>query len=85
MKPFEVWVRPLGESCRVRVRGIGNAEWLLRQLGESHSINNAEPCPETPEADICSFEVPCSEPKSRNRLEKVLASIPEVKLMMRPE
>ena len=82
MNAFEVWVRPLGECCRVRVSGVGNAEWLLQRLSESHAINNAEPCSET---DTCSFEVPCSESTSRNRLEKALAAIPEVKLMMRPE
>lgn len=85
MDTFEVWVRPLGECCRVRVNGRSNARWLLQWLDDSLAIRNAQPCLETPESDICSFEVPCNEPKSRNRLERALAAIPEVKLMMRPE
>lgn len=85
MDAFEVWVRPLGECCRVRVNGVRNAEWLLERLDDSLAISNAEPCSETGESDICSFEVLCSEPRSRNRLERALAAIPEVKLSMRPE
>lgn len=82
MEAFEVWVRPLGDCFRIRVTGVTNAEWLIQRLGESHVVSNAEPCTET---DTCSFEVPCTERKSRHRLEQILASIPEVKLMMRPE
>jgi hypothetical protein len=36
---FQVWLRPLGESCRVRVNGVRNAEWLLKRLGTSFAVN----------------------------------------------
>ena len=85
MNAFDVWVRPLGKSCRVRVSGTTNAEWLLKRLGESFAVDNADPCREKQESDICTFEVPCKLPRSRNRLEKALASMPEVRLRMRPE
>lgn len=85
MNAFQVWLRPLGESCRIRVNGVRNAEWLQERLGQSFTVDNAEPCHETLEPDIFTFEVPCDARQSRNRLEKALSSIPEVKLMMRPE
>ena len=85
MNGFKVWLRPLGVRCRVRVNGVGNAEWLRKRLGESISVDETDPCPETLEPNVCSFEVPCHEPRSRHRLETLLASMPEVELMMRPE
>ena len=85
MNVFDVWVRPLGESCRVRVSGTKNAEWLMQTLGESFTMGSAELCHEKQESNICTFEVPCQAPQSRNRLEKALASMPEVRLRMRPE
>lgn len=85
MDTFDVWVRPLGESCRLRVSGTRNAEWLLETLSESFSMGNAEPCHKDHEADICTFEMPCQAPQSCSQLEKALASLPEVRLMMRPE
>ena len=85
MNAFQVWLRPLGERCRLRVSGVQNAEWLLQRLGQSIALSNTEVSPEASEPEIFTFEVPCKEPKSRSRLESLLASIPEVKLMMRPE
>ena len=85
MNVFQVWLRPLGERCLLRVNGVENAEWLLQRLGQSIALSNTKVCPETSESEIFTFEVPCNEPKSRSRLESLLASIPEVKLMMRPE
>lgn len=85
MNAFQVWVRPLGESCRIRVNGVRNAEWLLKRLGTSFAIDNAEPCHETLEPGIVTFKVPCEAPQARNRLQKALSSIPEVDLMIRPE
>lgn len=85
MNTFEVWMRPLGECCRVRVKGIDNARWLQQRLNELHVSCNGDPSAETEQSDICSFEVSCSESKSCDRLEKALASISEIKLMTRPE
>ncbi|MEY4188809.1 MAG: hypothetical protein RIT02_3843 [Planctomycetota bacterium] len=85
MMAFDVWVRPLGERCRVRVSGTGNAHWLMQKLAESFSLGKAQACPELQQLDVCSFEVPCQLPHSRNRLENALAAIPEVRLMTRPE
>ena len=85
MDVFKVCVRPLGQRCRVRVQGVKNAEWLLERPGQSFAVNNAEPCHETLEPDIFTFEVPCQAPESRNHLQRALSSIPEVQLMIRPE
>ncbi|MFN9287086.1 MAG: hypothetical protein ACK6EB_03380 [Planctomyces sp.] len=85
MMAFDVWVRPLGESCRVRVSGTGNAKWLMQRLAGAFPLGNAQACQERQQLDVCSFEVPCSMPDSRNSLESALAEIPEVRLMTRPE
>lgn len=34
MIAFDVWLRPLGNVCRVRVDGSQNATWLLDRLHE---------------------------------------------------
>ena len=84
MSTFCVWIRPLGGNCRIRVDGISNAEWLLNRLGRSFVLKTADPMDEEDGSSCCSFHVAYSSQTSRRGLEKLLAAIPEVKLMTEP-
>ena len=81
MNAFRVWVRPLGSNCRVRVDGIRNAQWLLNRLGHSFVFKTADPMNEEEGSSCCTFRVAHGSQTSRRGLERLLAAIPEVKLM----
>lgn len=82
MQRFRVWIRPLGEICRVRVEGLENTRWLLGRLGRAFVFKSCEPIQQ--EQDSCSFQVPYDEQLSRAGFEKLLAAIPEVHLLLQP-
>lgn len=84
MNSFHVWVRPLGETCRVRVDGIRNAEWLLAKLAYGFVFKTAEPIKEDPHSSCCSFRVAYGSLVSYRGLEKLLAGLGEVVMMTDP-
>ena len=84
MSAFRVWIRPLGNTCRVRVDSVGNAEWLLNRLGHSFVFKTAEPVNEEDGSFCCTFHVAYSSQVSRRGLERLLTAIPEVNLMTDP-
>ena len=84
MNAFCVWVRPLGGNCRVRVDGVKNAQWLLDRLGHSFVFKTADPMNEEDGSSCCTFRVAYDFQTSRRGLERLLAAIPEVKLMADP-
>ena len=81
MKPFRVWLRPLGDFCRVRVDNRENAQWLLVQLSGSFVFKTFEPFVEDGSSTSCSFQVPYNPPLSRSGFRSMLTAIPEVRLM----
>ena len=85
MNAFQVWIRPLGGSCRVRVDGIENAKWLLDRLSHSFIFKTSKPVGETEGTSVCGFDVPYNPPLSRAKFESMLVAIPEVQLMAGPE
>ena len=84
MNAFSVWIRPLGSNCRMRVDGIGNAQWLLNRLGHSFVFKTAEPMNEEEGSSCCSFRLAYNSQTSRRGLDRLLAAIPEVNLMTDP-
>jgi hypothetical protein len=84
MNTFAVWLRPLGSACRVRVDGISNAQWLLDRLGRSFVFKTADPMNEEEGSSCCTFHLAYSSQMSRRGFERLLAAIPEVKLMTDP-
>ena len=84
MNPFHVWLRPVGDFCRVRVDGIENARWLLGRLSQSFVFKTFEPFGEKMGSSVCSFQIPYNPPLSRFKFERMLAAIPEVRLMLEP-
>jgi len=84
MNTFRVWIRPLGTVCRVRVEGVENTEWLLDRLSESFVFKTSEPLTDVNGTSHRTFRVAYRPQMSRPRFEKLLAAIPEVKLMTDP-
>jgi len=84
MNAFRVWLRPLGSACRVRVDGVGNAQWLLNRLGHSFVFKTAAPLSEEEGSSCCTFHLAYSSHVSRRGFERLLAAIPEVNLMTDP-
>ena len=84
MSLFQVWIRPLGSACRVRVDGIGNARWLLNRLSESFVFKTSEPMHSDTATACSSFQVQYTSQMSGSKLTKLLAAIPEINLMLEP-
>jgi hypothetical protein len=66
----------------VRVEGIRNAQWLLTRLSNSFVFKTCEPVNDDLATACSSFHVQYSSQVSRSMLEKVLAAIPEVTLVL---
>jgi len=81
---FRVWIRPLGDDCRVRVDGMQNARWLLNRLSQSFVFKSSESIHDDEASSCSTFRVPYSSKSPRSRFDKLLAAIPEVKLMLDP-
>jgi hypothetical protein len=81
MKAFSVWIRRLGDACRVRVDGLDNAKWLLGRLSDSFVFKTSEPMNEDTNSACCTFRVAYSSQMSHRRFEMLLAAIPGVQVM----
>ena len=84
MRSFRVWIRPLGDFCRVRVDGTENCRWLLKRLSESFVFRTSEPIEHVAGSDECTFQVPYNPPLSRIGFQKLLTALPQVQLMNEP-
>lgn len=84
MDKFRVWIRPLGSTCRVRVDGRKNTDWLLSRLSRSFAFKSCEPVYEDYGSSCYTFRVPYTSDMPRQKLDRLMASIPEVTLMLDP-
>ena len=84
MNAFRVWLRPLGSAFRVRVDGVGNAKWLLDRLSRSFVFKTAAPMSEDEGSSCCTFHLAYNSQMPPRGFERLLAAIPEVKLMTDP-
>lgn len=80
-----VWVRSLGNACRVRVEGSDNARWLVDRLSQTPALAGLEFVDVEPCGTTCTIRVPNSAERTLATLEKELADIPGVELMLEPE
>lgn len=85
MSEVRVWLRPLGNVFRVRVDSFEGAKWLLGRLRQTVVNITSVPIAKFERTSDCTFEVPYDSKLSRSGFEKLLATIPEVKLMTGPE
>jgi hypothetical protein len=84
MNTFPVWLGASGNSCRVRVDGIKNVQWLINRLGHSFVFKTAEPMNEDVGSSCYTFRVAYSSQISPRGFARLLAAIPEVNLMTEP-
>jgi len=84
MDRFRVWVCPLVNSCRVRVEGKQNADWLLSRLSHSFAFKTCEPISADDSSLCCSFRIMYTSLMPRLTFDRLIASIPEVALMSEP-
>lgn len=84
MQAIRVWVRPLGEVCRVRVDGVENTRWLMGRLSGAVDALGSDSLRKGADSGLCSFEVPCTPQFTASRLEEVLSAMPEVQVMTSP-
>lgn len=80
-----VWVRSLGNACRVRVEGRDNTQWLVNYLSNTPALVGLKFVDIQPHGATCTFEIPNSTDRTLTTLETVLARVPGVKLMLQPE
>lgn len=83
MRAFRVWIRPDGDFCQVRVDGRDNTQRLLNCLSESFVFKTFDPLTEE-EGAIFRFLVPYNPPLSPSSFVKLLARMPDVRLMPEP-
>lgn len=84
MNKFQVWLRPLGSACRVRVDRSDNALWLLARLRRSHVAAISEVLNDNRGSPRSTFQVDYDTRTSRPEFEQLLSSIPEVEVMLDP-
>lgn len=82
---FRVWIRPLGQSCRVRVDGIENGRWLINRLNSSTQIEITEPNCQNNILGCFTFLIAFDLLMTPLILNKLLRNIPEVYIMCRAE
>lgn len=85
LSPVRVWVRALGQSCRVRLEGVEQAQWVLAQLEKKKALEGVVEVEIRTTANGCLFEVPNASKGALATLEAALGAIPEVELMLSPE
>jgi hypothetical protein len=84
MKVFTVWVSRIDGASGVRVEGLENAKWLLGRLSDFFVFKTCDPLHERFGSSDCTFRVAHNSQMSASRLEKLLAGISEVKLILEP-
>jgi hypothetical protein len=84
MNSLRVWIRPNGDFCRVRVDSKRNARRLLDCLSQSFVFKTFDSISEEDESPFRSFLVPYNPPPFAVAFVKLLAAIPEVRLMSEP-
>lgn len=90
-EPVLVWVRSLGEACRVSIDTLNGAALVLDRLNQTGALDGLtsvdlrlELKGAMPSDSKCSFSVPGSPERTLSSLEKVLGAADGVKLMNEP-
>ena len=82
MERAAVWIRPLANVCLVRVEGNDRASWLLERLSRLFVFKTSEPVMESQGSPWFTFRLAYSSAVPQRKLEQVLASIPEIQLLL---
>jgi hypothetical protein len=84
MNTFQVWLSPWGATCKVRVDGISNANWLLSRLHQDFVFYSSEPVSDGEGSTRCTFHMTYSTQSCYRTFERLLAAIPEVQWTLDP-
>jgi hypothetical protein len=84
MDAFHVWLSPFGATCKVRVDGITNANWLLNRLHQSLIFQSCEPVNDEDGSSCCTFRMTYSTQQCYRTFERLLAAIPELEWTLDP-
>ena len=84
MKAFNVCVKSNGDVCHVRVDGLKNVQWLLDRLSQLFVFKTSESLHEDWTTSSFSFSVIHSFHMTQSKFERLLNSIPEVRLTRVP-
>ena len=84
MASFRVWIRPLGSSTKLVVEGSENAHWLLARLGQALGVDTDGSIHGTKNVLRFTFNLAYTADATRDVVDRLLANIPEVKLMLEP-
>jgi hypothetical protein len=82
MDKIPVWILPLKNVCLVRVEDRLGVDWLLKRLSQAFVFKTSEPVSEDQNSSCSTFRLAYSSRMPRRDLERLLASIPEVHLML---
>jgi hypothetical protein len=66
------------------VDGIGNARWLLDELGRHPAIRAIGKLDVIVDDTVCSFCIPFHSSLSSQTFDRLIGSLPEVRLMLEP-
>lgn len=82
---IRVWVRTLGNTCRVRVDKEEHLHWLVEQLSRDPEYTGLKKLDLDTAREKCLLHISYSESGSLARLEEALSQIRGVQLMTEPE
>jgi hypothetical protein len=77
---LEVFIAHEGYSCRVETRGIDNSSWLLQCLSRSFAFKTSAPLQANGPSEVCTFRLAYGSQFTDKSLERLLLSIPGVRL-----
>ena len=80
---FQVWLRPLGDKCRVRAKSQASARWLLSYLDSLTDSPKCHGFTGDPRG-YHTFNVPLTNDMTHSCLQKILRELEEVILMSEP-
>jgi hypothetical protein len=83
--PVRVWVRSLGNSCRVRVDSVEDARWILDRLKAENALTGLEQLKIESTNSGFQFQIPNATRRTLATLENALGRISGVELMLSPE
>ena len=83
MNTFQIWIRPLGDACRVRVEGKDNCKWLFSRLTEWVEVSECRDLTCKPDGQY-TFNVPYGGELTTQTFTKMLRELPQIQLMSQP-
>lgn len=84
MDAFRVWMRPMLGATSITVEGLDNARWLVTRLSNAFVFKSSEPIREEAGTRHSVFHVLQSSQTSTLTVQRLLAAIPEVRLVLVP-